>query len=84
MKCCENDKIIDGAELLSESCNSRARIIATLVIEDVLDAIEREHPEVVGDMIKKYMLDIEEPAILSGSAYYNLEDKLTELIRPYL
>ena len=56
------------------------RHVAAAIIDMVLDAIEKEHPHIVSILQYSYMDYIENSSILSGTAYYRLEDEITKYL----
>lgn len=67
-------------EHIIEDIGEQYTLLAAQIIDTVEDAIYDEHPDLADQMIEKYEEDIEDPSIISGDAYYELEDKIVKLL----
>lgn len=59
-------------------------LLAAQIIDVVEDAIYQEHPDLADQMVEKYENEIEEPGIISGEAYYKLEEKISSMLSKYI
>lgn len=69
-----------GTKPITDVSNNQFTLLAAQIVDTVCDAIYNEHPDLADQMIEKYTEDIEDPSIISGDAYYALEDKVVKLL----
>ena len=58
--------------------------LANLIIDDVCEVVEQQHPEL--NLKTKYAKesDVEEPAVIVGVQYYDLEDSIANKIKEFV
>jgi len=55
--------------------------LANRIIDDVCDIVEKQHPEINLNSKEAKECGIEEPAVIVGVDYYNLEDDIACAIK---
>jgi len=58
--------------------------LANVIIDEVCDVVEAQHPEL--NLKTKYAKesDVEEPAVIVGVQYYDLEDSIVNKIKEFV